>query len=100
MTMDDINVTKVLACPMDPETNDAGASTVRQYLATVLEALWIDENVNGKRVFGNSSWHYEVYQALVHEGLVIGCFDEDGYLESLDERMALASVLLAIRSLA
>lgn len=97
--MKDINVQEIKSCPMDPETNDAGASAVGEYLIKVLETVWTDENASGKRVFGNSFWQHEVYGALARQGLIIGSFDDEGYLESLDKPMALASVMLAIRSL-
>lgn len=97
--MQDINVAAIKACPMDPEANDAEASTVGEYLIKVLETVWTDENASGKRIFGNSGWHYEVYKALVQQRLVIGSLDEDGYVESVDKGMAVASVMLAIRSL-
>ncbi len=92
----------VLATPMD-QMNDAGASTVREYLTELLTALWDKgEAFSGKRPFGNSSWKYEIYIALVEAGIVDGEIDrEDGYydLVDFDEHTADQAVLAAIEEL-
>jgi hypothetical protein len=90
----------VLNCTMDPETNDAKAGSVREYLAALLTAVW-DENegFSGKRPFGNSGWTWEVYAALVHGGILPGTFDEDGYLEEIDDRAADSLVRAAITAM-
>ena len=65
---------KVLAAPM--QRNDAGASTVREYLQKLLLELWREgECFSGKRPFGNSGWEYEIYTALLREELVLGRLD-------------------------
>ena len=73
---------QVLACPMNPEDNDAEASTVREYLIALLRTLWREqEGFSSKRPFGNSSWDWDLARALVQAGLVEGGLDEDGYLD-------------------
>ena len=57
---------KILGCPMNPDTNDAGASTVREYFTELVKMVWGEgEGFSGKRPFGNSGWEHEVYSALV-----------------------------------
>jgi hypothetical protein len=91
----------VLDCPMDPDTNDAGASTVREYLVALLAELWkAGEGFSGKRPFGNSGWEFEVYQALVAAELVEGAIDDDGYLDECDSSEADRLVRDAISALA
>lgn len=73
---------EVLNLPM--QRNDAEAATVGDYLTALLSDLWRwGEDFNCKRPFGNSSWQYELYEALVRGSLIEGVFDEDGYLESV-----------------
>lgn len=70
---------QVLRCPM-PE-NDADAATVGEYLGLLLSTLWLqDEGFSSKRPFGNSSWKYEVYEAMSKVGLIEDVLDEDGYV--------------------
>jgi hypothetical protein len=88
----------VLKCHM--QQNDAGADTVGDYLRKLLEAVWTEvEGFSGKRPFGNSSWEWEVYEALVRGGFVSGKFDADNYLGECDEDAAHKLVLEAIREL-
>lgn len=88
---------EALDVPMDPERNDAAASSVREYLAVLLGTLWEEaEGFSGKRPFGNSSWKWEVHEALVRAGAVPGMFDEDGYLTTLDKTAADGLVAAAI----
>lgn len=62
---------EVLHLPMGD--NDADAATVGEYLGLLLSTLWLQgESFSGKRPFGNSSWHYPVYVALVKAGIVPG----------------------------
>lgn len=90
----------ILDCPMNPGTNDAGAATVREYLAALLAELWKEgEAFSGKRPFGNSGWEWDVYAALVAAGLVDGVLDEDGYLDEVDAQQADRLILRAIASL-
>lgn len=61
---------EILAMPMAPG-NDADAEDIRDYLTTLLGAVWRDrEAFNGKRPFGNSGWQYEIYDALARAGVV------------------------------
>ena len=93
-------MTNVLDCPMDPAKNDAGAATVRGYLAALLAELWREgEGFCGKRPFGNSGWEWEVYTALVREELVPGVIDDDGYLDEVDQDAADRVVRDAITTL-
>lgn len=65
---------EVFDCPM--HENDSGATTVRGYLKALLTELWASgEGFSGKRPFGNSGWEYDIYRALVVNGLVGGKID-------------------------
>jgi hypothetical protein len=92
--MDD-DVTEVLNARV--EGGEIGTCTVREYLVTLLETLWIEKDeFTGKRPFGNSGWEYDLYGALVAAGIVPGTFDEDGYLyEFLYEDYQRANKLIA-----
>lgn len=60
--------------------SDAGDDlTVRDYLRTLLMALWEEqESFSGKRPFGNSGWEYEVLMPLAKAGFVdLGPLGED-----------------------
>lgn len=65
--------------------NASGAFTVRGYFMKLLHALWDDQGVSSGRLFGSSAWHFDLYEALVREGLVAGAFDEDGYLDEFTD---------------
>jgi len=68
------------------EGNDAGAATIREYLTMLLHMVWDEgEGFNGKRPFGNSGWEYDLLVPLVKAGLIHGTFDEDGYVEQVDD---------------
>lgn len=74
----------ILKCPM--QKNDARARTVGEYLSQLLSTLWYEgEGFSGKRPFGNSSWEFEVYEALARAGFIHLEFDEDGYIESFSD---------------
>ena len=61
----------ILNCPMDPEANDAEASTVGEYLAKLLQVVWSrQDSFSGKRPFGNSGWCWDIYEALVNAKIV------------------------------
>jgi len=94
-------MSEVLDAPMDPNENDARASTVREYLVALLARLWEDkEAFNGKRPFGNSGWENDIYLALVRAGLVVGSVDEEeGWLDECDDEGADVLVATAIREL-
>lgn len=74
----------VLACPMGK--NDAGATTIGEYLSKLLLAVWDEKDTfSGKRPFGNSDWWGEIEAALIAAGMVQGSLDEDGYLDDVDD---------------
>lgn len=89
--------TEVLDLPM--QENDSKASTVRDYLKALLEELWQHgEGFSGKRPFGNSSWEYDLYEALGRAGLIHVTFDDD-YLDEIDVEKANLLIRDAIKSL-
>lgn len=56
---------EVLDCPM-LTGNDAQAETVRDYLTSLLLAVWDEEEgFSGKRPFGNSGWSSDIIDALI-----------------------------------
>lgn len=68
---------QILALPM--ADNDAGAADIREYLTLLLLGVWQNRDAfNGKRPFGNSGWHYEIYDALADAGIVTPLVDEEG----------------------
>ncbi len=80
--------------------NDAEATTIREYLKTLLRTLW-EEGVrfSGKRPFGNSDWEFELYDALVRAGHINGTIDEYGDLDKVDEAAGGKAIFLAIEAL-
>lgn len=67
------------------QENDADAKTVGEYLKKLLLTLWDEkEGFSGKRPFGNSSWEYEIYAALISSEVIMGSFDEEGYIVDVD----------------
>lgn len=59
--------------PMNPETNDAEATSVKDYLRRLMLLLWTQgEGFNSKRPFGNSGWEIEIAHALVKGGAIPG----------------------------
>ena len=83
------------------EESDAGNNiTVKDYLKKLLSELWIEgEGFSGKRPFGNSGWEYDLYKPLVKAKVVKGELNEDGYIDSVDEKKANKIILDAIKSL-
>ncbi len=80
--------------------NDADAATVRDYLGALVRVLWRErEGFSGKRPFGNSSWHLELYAALIAARAVPGKLDEDGYACSIDYDTADKAIESAIDAL-
>lgn len=77
----------ILAMPMGE--NDAAAATIGQYIM-ILGAQVFEEqdDFSGKRPFGNSSWVFEVYEALIRCGVLAGEFDVDGYIQRCDTHEA------------
>lgn len=80
--------------------SDAGDNlTVRDYLHELLSRLWErGEGFSGKRPFGNSGWDYELYAPLVAGGFIPGTLDEDGYVDTVDKKIAEAYVFKLIRA--
>jgi hypothetical protein len=71
----------ILALPLR-QPNDAEAATVRDYLVKLLQLVWKEgECFDGKRPFGNSSWEYDLYDALVAGGVVSAILDSDGNID-------------------
>lgn len=90
----------VLDVPMDPADNDAGASSVRDYLCKLLTAVWSEgEGFSGKRPFGNSNWENELYLALAKADVIACEVDNWGEAE-VDEREADRLILAAINDMA
>lgn len=82
------------------QKNDANAETIKDYLKALLTELWKEgEGFSGKRPFGNSGWEFEIYTALIVAGVVKGKLDDDGYLDSVDEKSANKLIFEAIDSL-
>ncbi len=89
---------EVLALEMAP--NDANAKTIKDYLKALLGALMSEqEGFSGKRPFGNSGWIGDLEAALVKGGAVVGTLDDDGWVETVDEKAALKIILSAIEAL-
>ena len=60
---------EILALPMDPSTNSAGATSVREYLVALARVVWVEgEGMSGKCPFGDSGWECEVYAAIGKKG--------------------------------
>lgn len=90
-------MTNILDVPMDKTKNDAGATSVREYLRALLFTLWEEgEGFSGKRPFGNSGWEWELFRALVESKDIRGELDEDGYLQDCDEKAGHALIKQAI----
>ena len=88
----------ILSIPM--EKNDANASTIGEYLITLLSTVWEEEEgFSGKRPFGNSGWKSDVYAALIKANAVQGKLDEDGYVESIDRKKANSIVEEAVQKI-
>jgi hypothetical protein len=86
---------------LEMQRNDAGASTIREYLVTLLKQVWIDgEGFDGKRPFGNSGWECDLFVPLVKAGLIEGFVDSDGYLDECDDDTGEDLIRFAIGSLA
>jgi hypothetical protein len=91
---------QVLDTPMDGYLAET-FPTIRDFLFGLLSKLWKDgEDFNGKRPFGNSSWDWDVFAALMKAGLISGTFDEDGYIDDCDEQHGDRLIKAAIAALA
>ena len=90
----------ILEVPMDPETNDAEATSIKDYLICLLSTLWYeDEGFSGKRPFGNSGWQYELYASLIKAGKVKGSLDEYGHVEDVNQDLCHELIVEAINAL-
>ncbi|MFC4128970.1 hypothetical protein [Nocardia rhizosphaerae] len=70
---------EILELPLEAG-NDSGADTIRGYLVALLGRVWFGkEGFSGKYPFGNSSWEWDIYRALVRAGLAENPFDDDGH---------------------
>jgi hypothetical protein len=88
----------VLDLPMPP--NDAKAQTIRGYMKTLLcKMIKEGEGFNGKRPFGNSSWKFDLYTALINGGAVAGTLDSDGYVLEVDSDEADDVLLKAVEEI-
>jgi hypothetical protein len=80
--------------------NDAGVSTIREYLVRLLTLVWQEgENFNGKRPFGNNGWQGDFDHALITAGLVHGEVDEDGDVDFINSDEVDELVLACIAAL-
>ena len=83
--------------------NDSGAKTIRGYLKKMLEKLWGErDEFSGKRPFGNSGWDYDLYGALITNGVIDGGLDENGcilHVTDLERKKADQLIFDAIASL-
>ena len=80
-------------------TGDLGDQTLTDYLKSLLETLWEEEEeFSGKRPFGNSGWKYDVFAGFVRAGLISGKISpEDGWVEECDTKTGDAIVLAVIK---
>jgi hypothetical protein len=63
--------------------------TIGDFLIELLATLWTEKDqFSGKRPFGNSSWEYDLYVALVENNIVKGKIDEWGDIEDIDISLA------------
>jgi len=91
--------TDVLDLPMF-QPNDADAATVRDYLVSLLSALWeYQEDFSGKRPLGNSGWHWDLMYPLVKAGAISGTADENGGVDGCDLGAGNRLILDAIENL-
>lgn len=78
---------QILALPMGD--NDAGATTIGQYLIRLSQQCWLEEDgFSGKRPFGNSGWSHDIDKALIRANAVHGRLDGDGYIDDIDSQAA------------
>ncbi|HBN27233.1 MAG TPA: hypothetical protein DD405_07175 [Desulfobacteraceae bacterium] len=61
--------------------------TIKGFLHLLLKTLWEEgECFSGKRPFGNSGWEYDLYKPLIQAYIISGEIDEDGDIETFDEK--------------
>jgi hypothetical protein len=96
---ENIDGNEILNLPM--LKNDAGATTIRAYLAALLTLVWQEnEGFNGKRPFGNSGWDRELYAALINAKKIEGDIDEYGRPDHYDSREGDQFIYAAIDAIA
>jgi hypothetical protein len=89
----------VLAVPLQP--NGSGEDTIGGYLVALLREVWNHgSDFSGKRPFGNSGWHYDLYTGLIEAGMIAGRFDSDGHIETCDGAAGTRLINKAIDALA
>lgn len=54
---------------------------------------------SGKRPFGNSGWYYDIIICLIHNKIIKGTTDIEGYLEDYNELEAFAFIEKLIKEL-
>lgn len=78
-------VQRTLDAVMDASGNDAGAATIREYLASLLHELFRQgADFSGKRPFGHSGWEADLELALVKAHLITGRVNSDDQLVFAD----------------
>lgn len=95
---------QILDLPMNPEVNDAEATTVRSYLKACLAALIQEgEGFSGKRPLGNSHWQAQLAEALIRgnamPGEIVTYEDGEGYDAEFDYGDLDAPLLRAVEAL-
>jgi hypothetical protein len=80
-----MDIKAIMDLPMtNPGSGDP--DTLGECLRDLLRCLWEEEEgFSGKRPWGNSGWQLKFYEVLVKFDVIEGSFDEDGYLEDVDE---------------
>lgn len=69
-----------------PVNNDGEEMTIRSFLYELLSMVITEqEQFDGKRPWGNSSWIFNLYKTLIQAKLINGSFDDDGYVENINE---------------
>lgn len=83
------------------QTDDLeGPVTIREYLIALLATLWVEKDgFSGKRPFGNSGWHWDLYDALGRAGIVGQVVNGEVKLTNLDCQAAEKIILACIKRL-
>jgi hypothetical protein len=70
------------------KSNDLNKTvTIRQFFYELIKQLWLEQDdFDGKRPFGNSSWDSDLIVCLIKNKLVTGKIDSDGYIKSCDNK--------------
>lgn len=87
----------ILDVPMDPEDNDAQASTVREYLKMWMLDVW--DSGGPKRVFGTSDWECDIAKPLIQAGLITGVIDDEGHVDEYGSEDLRDAIYRAIKAL-